>query len=300
MPEFEPVAGPYSFTEGPVWDGERVIFTDIPPSRIMAFDPATGTTEVIIENSEKSNGLALDADGRLHACQDAGRRVVRYESDGSRTAVAETYQGRRLNSPNDLAIDRDGRIWFSDPRYGDNRADMELDHESVYLATPADAAGVAAADATGGDGYRLERATFDTTRPNGVLLDAAETTLFVAESPRAPEGRRELRAYPIGSDFSLGEPEVLFDFGSHRGVDGMTLAPDGSLLVACGWKLSGPGPRIAVFGPDRTLCAEYPTPANPSNLCFGGPDRRDLFVTGADGTLLRMAGLLDTSGRGPW
>ena len=292
MPEFERVAGPYSFTEGPVWDGERVIFTDIPRSRIMAFDPATGSTEVVIENTEKSNGLALDADGRLYACQDAGRRVVRYEHDGTRSVVAETYEGRRLNSPNDLAIDRDGRIWFSDPRYGDNRADMELDHESVYLATPR--------DEPGGAGYLLQRATFDTTRPNGVLLDASETTLFVAESPRAPEGRRELRAYPIGPDYALGAPDILYDFGDHRGVDGMTLAHDGSLLVACGWKLSGPGPRIAVFGPDRTLRAEYPTPANPSNLCFGDNGRRDLFVTGADGNLLRMAGLLDESGNGAW
>ncbi|WP_419944528.1 SMP-30/gluconolactonase/LRE family protein [Candidatus Poriferisodalis sp.] len=208
MPEFERVAGPFSFTEGPVWDGERVVFTDIPPSRIMAFDPATGTTEVLMEGTEKSNGLALDADGWLYACQDAGRRVVWYESDGSRTVVVETFEGRRLNSPNDLAIDRAGRIWFSDPRYGDNRADMELDHESVYLATPADAAGVTAVNATGDDGCRLARVTLDTTRPNGVLLDAAETTLFVAESPRAPEGRRELRAYPIGSDFSLGAPVV--------------------------------------------------------------------------------------------
>ena len=93
---------------------------------------------------------------------------------------------------------------------------------------------------------------------------------------------------------------MLYNFGPHRGVDGMTPAPDGSLLVACGWTKSGPGPRIAVFGPDRTLSAEHPTPANPSNLCFGGPDRRDLFVTGADGSLLRMAGLLDESGNGPW
>lgn len=295
-PSFELVAGPYSFTEGPVWDGRRLVFTDIPPSRILAFDPVSATADVIIEDTEKSNGLALDAAGRLYGCQDGGRRVVRFETDGTRTVVAETFDGRRLNSPNDLAIARDGRIWFSDPRYGPNRADMELDHESVYLASPE-------AD---GDRYRLSRATFDTIRPNGVLLDAEETTLFVAETPMPPpEGRRELRAYPIASDPDsgepvLGEPEVLFDFGDHRGVDGMTLAPDGSLLVACGWVKGGPGPRIAVFGPDHTLQVEYPTPANPSNLCFGGPDRRDLYVTGADGTLLRMAGLLDASGLGPW
>lgn len=286
--EFECVAGPYSFTEGPVWDGERIIFTDIPPSRIMAFDPTTGNSDVLIKDTEKANGLARDSAGRLFGCQDAGRRVVRFNTDGSRTVVAETFEGRRLNSPNDLSIDRTGRIWFSDPRYGPNRDDMELDHESVYLATPE------------GDGYRLARATFDTIRPNGVLLDADQTTLFVAESPKAPEGTRELRAYPIGDDFTLGVPEVLFDFGDHRGVDGMTVAPDGSLLVACGWVASGPGPRIAVFGPDRTLTVEYPTPANPSNLCFGGPAGRDLYVTGADGTLLRMANLLDEIGHSPW
>lgn len=288
MSDFELVAGPYSFTEGPVWDGGRIVFTDIPPSRIMAFDPVTGTAEVLIEDTEKSNGLALDRDGRLYGCQDAGRRVVRFEPDGTRTLVAETFEGARLNSPNDLSIDHRGRIWFSDPRYGPNRDDMELDHESVYLARPE------------GDGYSLSRATFDTTRPNGVLLSVDEQTLFVAESPKAPDGTRELRAYPINPDHTLGAPEVMFDFGDHRGVDGMTVAPDGSLLVACGWVASGPGPRIAVFGPDRTLKVEYPTPANPSNLCFGGPQGRDLYVTGADGALLRMSGLLDEHGRGPW
>lgn len=288
-PAFELVAGPFSFTEGPIWDGERIIFTDIPPSRIMAFDPSTGSCDVVIEGTEKSNGLALDGDGRIHACQDEGRRVVRYEADGTRTTVAETFEGARLNSPNDLSIDAAGRIWFSDPRYGPKRDDMELDHESVYLAVPE------------GDGWDLRRATFDTTRPNGVLLSVDQQTLFVAETPMPPPGgSRELRAYPINDDHTLGECEVLYDFGEHRGVDGMTVAPDGSLLVACGWVASGPGPRIAVFGPDRTLQVEYPTPYNPSNLCFGGPDGRDLYVTSADGSLLRMAGLLDANGAGPW
>lgn len=299
MPEFTRVAGPYSFTEGPVWDGERLVFTDIPPSRIMEFDPATGAARVIVEDTEKANGLARDGQGRLYGCQDAGRRVVRFEADGSRTVVAERFEGRRLNSPNDLAIDRDGRIWFSDPRYGPRRDDMELDHESVFLATP-DGDGDDGRDGAGAS-YRLERATFDTTRPNGVLLDADQTTLFVAETPMPPPtGRRELRAYPIGPDFALGEPDVLYDFGEHRGVDGMTLAPDGSLLVACGWVKSGPGPRIAVFGPDRTLRVEYPTPTNPSNLCFGGPEGRDLYVTDADGSLLRMTNLLGPDHKSPW
>ncbi len=289
MLQFETVAGPYSFTEGPVWDGERIVFTDIPPSRIMVFDPRTNDTEVLHEGSGKANGLALDADGRLYACQDEGRAVVRFEADGSRTIVADRYQGKRLNSPNDLSIDADGRVWFSDPRYGPFRDDLELDHESVYLATP------------NGDRWDLKRVTFDTTRPNGVLLSNDGSTLFVAQTHMPPPAEcRELRAYPVLDDFTLGQPEVLHDFGDHRGVDGMTSAPDGSLLVACGWGKSGPGPRIAVFGPDRALVAEYLTPANPSNLCFGGPQGRDLYVTGASGELWRMTNLLDSDGRGPW
>ncbi|NNC80557.1 MAG: SMP-30/gluconolactonase/LRE family protein [Acidimicrobiales bacterium] len=289
MTDLETVAGPYAFTEGPVWDGSRVIFTDIPSSRIMAFDPQTGECEVHLEDTEKSNGLALDAQGGLYACLDGGRAVVRFEEDGSRTVVADSFEGKRLNSPNDLSIDSDGRIWFSDPRYGPERDDLELDHESVYLAVPT------------GDEWDLRRVTFDTTRPNGVLLSADEKTLFVAQTHMPPPDEcRELRAYPINDDFTLGEYEVMYDFGDHRGVDGMTVAPDGSLLVACGWGTSGPGPRIAVFGPDRTRAAEYPTPANPSNLCFGGADGRDLYVTGASGELWRSSKLLDEDGIGPW
>ena len=293
MPEFERVAGPFSFTEGPVWDGERLLFTDIPTSRILAFDPNTRTTVTVHENTAKANGMALDSQGRLYACLDEGRAVVRFETDGGRTVVADAFEGGRLNSPNDLSIDADGHVWFSDPRYGPRRDDLELDHESVYLATPS------------GDGddenWELRRATFDTTRPNGVLLSNDGATLFVAQTHMPPPAEcRELRAYSIGEDLVLGEYEVMYDFGDHRGVDGMTTAPDGSLLVACGWGKSGPGPRIAVFGPDRQLAIEYPTPANPSNLCFGGADGRDLYVTGASGELWRSQGLLDVNGVGPW
>lgn len=289
VPSFETVAGPFSFTEGPVWDGKNIIFTDIPPSKIMSYNPASGDTSILHEGTGKANGLALDPQGRLYACQDEGRSVVRFEADGTRTVVADSFEGRRLNSPNDLSIDAEGRVWFSDPRYGPKRDDLELDHESVYLATP------------NGDAWDLERVTFDTTRPNGVLLSNDHETLFVAQTHMPPPDEcRELRAYPINDDLTLGTYEVIFDFGDHRGVDGMTTAPDGSLLVACGWGKGGPGPRIAVFGPDGRLAVEFPTPANPSNLCFGGIEQRDLYVTGASGELWRMAELLDVAGCGPW
>ena len=293
MTAFETVAGSFSFTEGPVWDGSRIIFTDIPTSRIMAFDPQTAETVELHENTGKANGLALDAKGALYACQDEGRAVIRFEADGTRTVVADSFEGKRLNSPNDLSIDPEGRVWFSDPRYGPNRDDLELDHESVYVAIPSSEGQ--------SENWDLHRVAFNTTRPNGVLLSNDAKTLFVAQTHMPPPDEcRELRAYEIKHDFTLGDYQVMHDFGDHRGVDGMTVAPDGSLLVACGWTKSGPGPRIAVFGPERQLVAEYPTPANPSNACFGGVDQRDLYVTGASGELWRMSGLLDEQGRGLW
>ena len=289
MPEFEVVYRDGTFTEGPVWDGSRVIFTDIPTSRILAYDPASDTTTTLFEDTEKAVGLAMDPEGRIYGCLDGGRAVVRFEEDGSRTVVADRFEGWQLNSPNDLAIDADGRVWFSDPRYGPERSDLELDHESVLLARP------------DGDEWLVERATFDTTRPNGVLLDSARRILYVAQTHMPPpDSCRELRAYPILDDHTLGPAEVVFDFGVHRGVDGMTLAPDGSVVAACGWTKSGPGPRIAVFGPDHRLKAEFPTADNPSNCCFGGPDGRDLYVTGRDGALNRMTGLLEADGSSPW
>ncbi|WP_419840744.1 SMP-30/gluconolactonase/LRE family protein [Candidatus Poriferisodalis sp.] len=287
--EWETVAGPFSFTEGPVWDGERVVFTDVPTSRILTFDPRTGETVVLLDDTEKAVGLALDADGRLYGCVDGGRRIERYEADGSRTVVADRFEGARLNAPNDLTIGADGRIWFSDPRYHPDKSVMELDHESVLIAVP------------DGDGYLVERATFDTTRPNGVLLSHDERTLYVAQTHMPPpESCRELRAYPIGDDGNLGDYEVLFDFGDDRGVDGMTLAPDGSLLAACGWPKGGRGPRVAVFAPDHTHVLDIPTVVNPSNLCFGGATGRDLYLTDSAGCLRRITNLLNEDLSSPW
>ena len=102
-------------TEGPVWDGSRLLFTYIPGSRIMAYDPETGKCEVYRENTNHTNGLAHDADGRLYGCCSGGRSIVRFEPDGSTTTIVDQLDGQRLNTPNDLAIDRQGRIWFSNP-----------------------------------------------------------------------------------------------------------------------------------------------------------------------------------------
>jgi gluconolactonase len=276
---FERVAGPFLFAEGPVWFEGAVLFTDIRSSRIMRYDPASGACEIFATDTNEANGMTLDRQGRLHVCEGGlysgvGRRIVRYEG-GGRVALAELFDGRRLNEPNDIIVDSHGRIWFSDPCYGD-RAKMELDHESVYRLDPA-------ADGT----YAITRVTFDTTRPNGLTLSADERTLYVAESPPAPSGARQLRAYPIHADGSLGTPAVLHDFGPHRGIDGMRIDAMSNIVVTAGWTKSGPGPRIVVFAPDGQVLEQHPLPADPTNCCFGDADRGALYVTCADGSLFR-------------
>ncbi|MBI2940892.1 MAG: SMP-30/gluconolactonase/LRE family protein [Chloroflexi bacterium] len=270
---FERVAGPFAFTEGPVWDGEAVLFADIPNSRIMCYTPVTGGCTVFRTGTQKANGLTLDREGRLYAAQGGGRRVVRYERDGSETVLADSYQGKRLNSPNDIVVDDQGRVWFTDPRYGD-RTGLELGHESIFRLDPQP------------DGaWTITRVTFDTTRPNGLAFSPDGRTLYVAESPPAPEGPRQLRAYPVHPDATLGQPAVLYDFGPHRGIDGMRVDADSAIVASCGWAQSGPGPRIAVFAPGGAVLEEHPVPSNPTNCAFGDADLRTLYVTAYDGAL---------------
>jgi gluconolactonase len=272
---FERVAGPFAFSEGPVWDGEAVLFTDIPNNRIMRYGPTGGDCAEFRTATEGANGLTLDAQGRLVACAGVGRRVVRYEPDGGLTVLADRFEGQRLNSPNDVIVDRAGRIWFTDPCYGD-RSTMELDHDSVYRLDPA-----------AGGAFTITRVTSDTIRPNGLALSPDEDVLYVAESPPSPLGRRELRAYPVLADGSLGAPRVLHDFGANRGIDGMRVDAAGAIVAACGWDRGGPGPRIAVFSPAGTVLAEHPVPHSPTNCTFGDADGQALYVTDYTGSLLR-------------
>jgi gluconolactonase len=277
---FERVAGPFQFAEGPVWDGCAVLFTDIPSSRTMRYDPAHSTCAVFATDTNEANGMTVDPQGRLVVCEGGhftgvGRRVVRYEPGGERIVLADCFEGRRLNEPNDVIVDAHGRIWFTDPCYGD-RSKMELGHDSVYRLDPRQ-------DGT----YAINRVTFDTTRPNGLALSDDERTLYVVESPPPAEGRNELRAYPVLPDGSLGQHQVLHDFGRHRGGDGLRLDADGHVIVTAGWAQSGPGTRIDRLSPNGTIVGSYPVPAEPTNCCFD--DTGMLYVTSADGSLFRAA-----------
>ena len=282
--DFIAVQGPFGGTsEGPAWDGESLLFTHIPESKIYRFNPKTSTTEVFRENTNCANGLMFDESGNLYACEGGGRRVVRYESD-STEVLAESYEGSRFNVPNDLAIDIQGRVWFTDPFYegaggpwSEDRSNKELDHDSVYRI-----------DMTDGKSTAVSRVTEDTTRPNGLLFSLDYQTLYVAQSGRLPEEERQLRAYPVNSDGSLGSHEVIHDFGEHRGIDGMVLDADGNIVATAGYKAGGPGPLIYVFSASGEVLETHPTPFDRPTICsFGGEDLSTLYVTTGDGFLLR-------------
>jgi gluconolactonase len=281
---FEHVAGPVGFAEGPAWDGAGLLFSYINNSRTMRYDPASGSTSVFREGTNEANGLMFDADGRLYACEGGGRRIARYEPDGGTTVIADRFEGKRLNSPNDLAIDVRGRIWFTDPRYGDERGDMELDHESVFRLDPQ----------TDGS-WSIVRMTFDTTRPNGLLISSDQKTLYVAQSEYGEGKKRELRAYAIRDDDRLGPCEVLHNFYPHRGIDGMCLDTEGNIIASAGWEVSGPGPMIYVFAPNGRVLETHPVPSDrPTNCTFGGPALSTLYVTTGSGDVYRV----DTGRRG--
>jgi gluconolactonase len=260
--KLEKVWGDGEFTEGPAYGpGGCVYFSDI-GSRIMKYDPATGKTVEYRNPSGRANGLDFDSDGRLVAAEGANtggaRRVTRTEKDGAVTVLADSWKGKKLNSPNDLTIDTKGRVYFTDPRYvGDEP--RELDAESVYRIDP--------------DGT-VTRIITDVEKPNGIILAPDMKTLYVADSN--PKGKQLLLAFPLKEDGSVGDKKVLYDFGKDRGIDGMVVDAKGNIYGAAG---EGEKGGVYVFSPEGKRLAFIPTPETPTNCVFGGKDRKTLYVT---------------------
>lgn len=278
--QFELIAGPFGgITEGPVWDGYAVLFTNIENSLIYRYCPSTEDLTVVRGDTNNGNGLTLDQDKRLYCCEGGGegRRVVRYNDDGTTDVIADQFEEKRLNSPNDLVFDQRGRLWFTDPRYGDYRDDMELDHESVYRCDPQPHGR-----------WTIQRMTYDTTCPNGLVISPDQKTLYVAQSKYGDNESRELRAYPILDDGTLGAYDVLHNFYPHRGIDGMRVDAAGNIVATAGWEVSGPGPMIYVFAPTGRVLSTHPLPAHrPTNCCFGDLNLHSLYVTSIEGHLLQ-------------
>lgn len=252
---------------------------DARPARIMKYDPRSGKTVIHSADSKMANGLMFDRRGRLIACcaspLGGARALVQVLPDGSIKPLVERYQGKRFNSPNDLVIDRRGRIYFSDPKYvGPEK--MELDSMDVYRLDP--------------DGS-LHRATTDIDKPNGVMLSPDGKTLYVAETDNgtaeaervtdAKRGRMTLNAFPVRSDGSLGKKRVLVNFGDAVGIDGMTVDRRGRIFAAV---RSAKRFGIVAFSPQGKELAYIPTPTLPTNCCFGrGAEASRLYVTAGKG-----------------
>jgi len=192
-------------------------------------------------------------------------------------------ENKQHNNPNDLVIDRSGRIWFTDPYSGiGGSGPQSLDHMSVLRLDP-----------TGADQRKLNRVTTDISRPNGVLISRDQRTLSVAQSDYGIDRRRELRAYRINEDGSLGKYVTLHTFGVdrdgvQRGVDGMTLDMNGNIIACAGWESGGPGPMIYVFSPTgRVLSTHLVRAERATNCCFGDPDMKSLYVTTGAGHLFK-------------
>lgn len=295
--QWEHVAGPFSrLTEGPAWDGRRLLFTHIPESRIMAYHPDTGECTVYRENTNHTNGLAFDAEGRLYGCCSGGRSIVRFNENGTTSTIVDRLGDQRLNTPNDLAVDRQGRIWFSNPWNAGNidpSEQPEMDGRDILRADPQP------------DGsYTCQQVTFDTTGTNGLLVSPDDQTLYIIQTDNEPGGVRELRSYPINADGSLGQYIVLHQFGTdhrgpQRGIDGMCLDSEGNIVGTAGNWAAGPGPMLYVWTPEGRVLETYPMPVGvdmPTNCCFGDADQSSLYVTTLGGHLLRLR----NTGRRGW
>ncbi len=246
--EVKKLAGGFKFVEGPAWDHKRggLYFSDIPPAQIIRY--ADGKAEVANADSGQSNGLMFDKDVLLVACEHARRRVSRGQPAGPGRDIVTHYEGKRLNSPNDLWLDEVGGIYFTDPRYG-ARDDLELDKEAVYYI---------AADGT------LTRIIDDLVQPNGIALSPDGKQLYVIDN-----GVSTLHRYPVLSPGKIGPGRriALVTF-----PDGMSVDAQGRLYITC---IGG----IWVLDADGRWLGMIPTPEHPANCTFGGPGNRTLFIT---------------------
>ncbi len=261
-----------TITEGNCWTGTHMLYSNVALNRIMRLDVKSGLVDVFAENTEGTNGLNYDADGNLYGCAGDGRRVVKFNDDGSFETVVDSVDGLRLNSPNDLAITPSGAIYFSD-RVGDSNPEVGITYSAIISAEQ---------DEDGN--WVCTRRTFDTTQPNGLVFSKDYKTLYVAQSDFRASESRDLRAYPVNDDGSLGEVKIIHDFGPHRGIDGMTLASDGSIVACTGWEISGPGGNVTHFDPDGMVIEQHPVVAQrPTNCTFADGD---LYVSSIEGHTL--------------
>src|SRR4051812_3399627 len=288
---FERIAGPYQGGMGGLaWTGEQMLFSVLDEGFIRSFDPRSRSISDYRKYTNRVNGIAFAPDGRLFACQDGGRRVIQFLPDGTASTTATRLDGQIHNHPSDLVMDRAGRVWFSDPysavlAFGP-QIFPALEHASVLRL-----------EVDERHSWTIKRATYDTLAPRAVTLSADEKTLFVAEGEPGRKGARELRAYPIKEDGSVGPCSVLQTYGAdhrgdHRGIEGMCIDSGGDIVACGGWRKAGPGPMITVLSPTGAVLESHPLPGDmPMRCAFGDSELDSLYVTCGDGCVYRAQGV---------
>lgn len=260
------------WAEGPVYfrDGNFLLWSDIPNDRILRFVPDLsgqgGQVSVYRQPANYTNGHTRDHDGRLLSCEHGGRRVTRTNHDGKITVVADHFDGKRLNSPNDIVVKNDGTIWFTDPPYG-HHSDLEgelgaseLGKNYVFCFDPRDAS--------------LRVVVDDMTNPNGLAFSPDERELYVADTGRSfdPEGPQHIRIFSVTEDNKLTDGDV-FASPEVGACDGLRVDIEGNV-----WSSAGDG--VYVYAPSGDFLGKIAIPEVVANLTFGGPKRNRLYICG--------------------
>jgi gluconolactonase len=267
LAKVEKIAEGFRWSEGPVWfgDGRFLLWSDIPNNRIMRWDEETGGVSIFRKPSNNSNGNTRDRQGRLLTCEHDARRVTRTEYDGAITVIADKFEGKPLNSPNDIVCKSDGSIWFTDPPFGilgfyeGHKEEPQLP-TNVYRADPQ----------TG----KLTVVAGDVNRPNGLAFSPDESKLYIVEAGVNP---RVIRAFDVTENGTkLGNSRALIAVEQNGSPDGLRVDVDGNLW--CGWGTGEGFDGVSIFSPEGKLIGRIDLPERCANLCFGGRYRNRLFM----------------------
>ncbi len=264
----EKIASGLRWAEGPVWfgDGRYLLWSDLPNNRIMKWEEETGAVSVFRKPSHNTNGNTRDRQGRLLSCEHDTRRVVRTEYDGTITVIADRYDGKRLNSPNDIVCKSDGSIWFTDPPFGvlgfyeGHPAPLELP-TNVYRWDPKTT--------------QLSVVSGEINRPNGLTFSPDETKLYVIEAGSNP---RLIHVFDVVNGGTALSGKRVFITAEPGGTpDGFRVDVDGNLW--CGWGMGSEAlDGVCIFNPAGKLIGRIELPERCANVCFGGAHRNRLFM----------------------
>ena len=273
----ERVATGFRWAEGPVYfpAGRYVLFSDIPNNRIMRFSEDDGHLSVYRQPSMNSNGNTIDREGRLITCEHSGRRVTRTELDGSITIIADKYNGKKLNSPNDAVVAADGSIWFCDPGYGIGgyyegiKAEPEQEKKNVYRVDP-----------KSGD---IKMVVDDFVQPNGLCFSPDEKKLYICDTgfTDGPDNPSHIRVFDVDLGAGkLSNSKVFADMPKPSITDGLRCDTAGRLWCSVGW--GDPNEDgVRCYTPDGDLLGKIHIPETVANLCFGGQQRNRLYICGS-------------------